>query len=73
MFDVASHAVVIARAAELMIRQHGRHAADFAAYRSRELQALGEGEAATLWAAVGRKIGDLQSDAKPVRTPEWVG
>jgi hypothetical protein len=43
-----------------MIRQHGRHAADFADYRSRELRALGDTEAAALWAEVSRKIGDRQ-------------
>jgi hypothetical protein len=63
MFDLASHAGVVARAADHMIRQHGRHAADFAAYRSRELRALGDTEAATLWAEVSRRIGDLQGAA----------
>jgi hypothetical protein len=69
MIDVAVHAGVIARAAEHMIRQHGRHAADFAAYRSRELRATGDAKAAALWAEVGRKIGELQASA---RTPECV-
>ena len=63
MFDLASHAGVITRAADHMIRQHGRHAADFAAYRSRELRALGDTEAATLWAEVSRRIGDRQGVA----------
>jgi hypothetical protein len=51
-----SYAAIIARAADHMVRQHGRHAADFADYRSRELRALGSAEAAELWAAVGRQI-----------------
>jgi len=72
MLELASHARVIARAAEHMIRQHGRHAADFAAYRSRELRALGDTEAADLWAAVSRRINDGQA-AAPARAPECVG
>jgi hypothetical protein len=68
MFDLASHAGVIARAADHMISRHGRHAADFAAYRSRELRALGERDAAELWAEVSRKIGDRQG----VRSPHLV-
>lgn len=64
MPDLATHAGVVARAAEHMIRQHGRHAADFAAYRSRELRALGDTEAAALWAEVSRKIGDWSASAQ---------
>jgi hypothetical protein len=55
-----------------MIRQHGRHAADFASYRSRELRALGEADAAQLWAEVSRKIGDWQGERATTPTLQRV-
>jgi len=56
----SSHDVIVARAAEHMISQHGRHAADFADYRSRELCALGNAEAGELWAAVAQRIREVE-------------
>jgi hypothetical protein len=57
-----SHDTTIVLAAEHMIRRHGRHAADFADFRSRELQALGSVEAGALWADVARSIRERQAD-----------
>jgi hypothetical protein len=62
---VAPHAPIVRRAADHMVRLHGRHAADFAAYRSRELRALGDTEAAELWAAVSRTIRETQPECTP--------
>jgi hypothetical protein len=58
-----SHDPIVVRAADHMVRAHGRHAADFADYRSRELGALGSAEAAALWAAVARHIRDEPAHA----------
>lgn len=54
---------IVSRAAEHMIRQHGRHAADFADARCRELRATGNAKAAALWADVATRIRELPSDA----------
>ena len=69
MLDLASHAGAIARAAEHMIGRHGRHAADFAAFRSRELRALGSVEAGELWAAVAQSIREMQASDAAVLCP----
>jgi hypothetical protein len=61
----SSNEAIIARAADHMVRQHGRHAADFAAFRSRELRAQGALEAADLWAQVSRTIEDRHPDGAP--------
>ena len=64
--SVPSHDPIVARAVEHMIRTHGRHAADFADYRSRELLALGSAEAASLWSDVAYAIRAQQPELCPV-------
>jgi hypothetical protein len=64
--SLPNHDPIVARAAEHMIRAHGRHAADFAAFRSRELGALGSAEAASLWSDVARAIRAQQPELCPV-------
>jgi hypothetical protein len=66
-----NHDPIVARAAEHMVRTHGRHAADFATYRSRELLAQGAVEAAELWRHVSRAIADQQAETE-ARLPEPV-
>lgn len=63
MDTASSHESIVRRAAEHMIDRHGRHAADFAEYRSRELRATGHPEAAALWADVANHIRAVVSDA----------
>jgi hypothetical protein len=60
---------IIVRAAKHMIQQHGRHAADFADYRSREMQALGHVEAAELWSAVARSVRERQTSGAALLCP----
>ena len=63
------HDGTIVRAAEHMINQHGRHAADFADFRSREMRALGHVEAGELWAAVARSVRERQAREALVLCP----
>jgi hypothetical protein len=59
----ASSDSIVTRAAEHMIRQHGRHAADFADARCRELRATGNAEAGALWAEVANRIREMPGDS----------
>lgn len=63
--SLPSHDPIVARAADHMIRAHGRHAANFADYRSRELRALGSAEAASLWGDVARAIREREPELCP--------